>query len=387
MLVSMLVSMLVDNCSASSEATLMLREGSLATREPAVRTTGYRPSFKRWSFALALAGLALVSGGQTLAAEPTDAKRQLLAGLRTKAEAGDASAQAQLADRYDTGTDVEPNSAESFKWWLKAAAQGVRAAQHNVAVAYLAGLGVAPNRVEAVKWFTKAAEQGDTQAGAYAERLKQGKDAAPLLVAEGEPQTAPPAARSSGTTRYGEKEEICAEVVAKFRASHTYIPGVFMCVDFASGVWYELMHKGINAKIRVGVAHRQDLKSIAQADHAWVMAEVSPGIWLAIEPQASVVYPESNPSYYHGYDFSVDFPVREYNRLVHVLWEAAKEYDAAVKDKEERAARYNNSDGATQRTLLTGLNLQRQLVNRRFAEVKEAEDRLLENLQRATPSL
>lgn len=303
--------------------------------------------------------------------------------IKERAEAEDANAQMVLAQMYDSGKGVKQSDAEGFKWWLKAANQGLRVAQHNVGVAYVAGLGVKKDRDEAVEWLTKAADQGDSQAREYAERLKKGLDATRPVVAEGGPQAAPLAARRTRPARYGQKEEICADVVANFVASHKYIPGTFVCVEYAAGVWYELMQKGINAKIRVG---SKDIGSIDRADHAWVMAEVSQGKWLAIEPQQGVVYPNPGSFYYRGYDFSADGPAREYNRVVRSQEDALKKYNDAVKVSDNTAASYNNGDWGAKTALLPILNQQRELVDMRLAEVQKMEHRISEIRQRATPS-
>ncbi len=278
---------------------------------------------------------------------------------------------------YETGKGVQKDEVEAFRWWLKAAEQGLAVAQHNVGVAYVAGLGVARDRQEAIKWLTKAAEQGDTEARVYAQRLKEGNSAASQVVVNG----TRPTVRNTRQTRYGKKEEICADVVAKFVASHKYIPGEFVCVEFASGVWYELMQKGILAKVRVG---GKDMNSIA--NHAWVMAEVSPGTWLAIEPQSGIVYPEKDARYYQGFDFSDDYAVRRHNRLVHERLEALKLYNEAVKERDEVRAKYNNGDSVIRHNLYPHLDAREYYVKLRDAEVKAVEGRLTELLERATAS-
>ena len=302
---------------------------------------------------------------------------------RQKAEAGDPNAQMVLAQRYDNGNGVEQSNAEAFKWWLKAAEQGAATAQHNVGVAYLTGVGVARDKDQALKWLSKAANQGHLKAGEYAGRLKQEKEAATPVVAKGGPRAAPLAARTTRPGRYGPKEEICAEVVANFVARHTSIPEHFVCVEFAAGVWHELMKKGVQAKVRFGST---GIASIHQADHAWVMAEVSPGNWLAIVPQRGVVYPESGSAYYRGYDFSDDGPVREYNRAIQAHWNAWIKYNEEVKDYNYFHKLYVDGDLGAQAALLPIVNQQKQYVATSLAEKKKAADRVTELQQRATPS-
>ena len=130
------------------------------------------------------------------------------AAVKDKADAGDAEAQFTLAAIYDLGIDVPKNYAESGKWYLKAAQQGlaeaefklgvryfeygkqakenyttaftwfykaanqgIAAAQYNIGLMYQLGRGVPTNRVEAYKWYNIAAAQGFTKASAARELL------------------------------------------------------------------------------------------------------------------------------------------------------------------------------------------------------------------------
>jgi TPR repeat protein len=79
---------------------------------------------------------------------------------RVKAESGDPQAQLLLGSMYDSGTGVQRDSSEAFRWWMKAAQKGNAVAQYNVAVMYAAGEGVEKNYTQAVEWYRKAAAQG-----------------------------------------------------------------------------------------------------------------------------------------------------------------------------------------------------------------------------------
>lgn len=80
------------------------------------------------------------------------------------AEQGDASAQFELALRYDSGQGVPQDQAESVKWLRRAAGQGFVEAQYNLGCMYDSGEGVPQDHAEAVDWFRKAAENGYTSA-------------------------------------------------------------------------------------------------------------------------------------------------------------------------------------------------------------------------------
>ncbi len=74
---------------------------------------------------------------------------------------GSAEAQCRLAELYMSGegimADKKQNAAEGFKWYEKAAEQGLTEAQHELGMCYAAGAGVKKDKQEALTWFEKAA--------------------------------------------------------------------------------------------------------------------------------------------------------------------------------------------------------------------------------------
>jgi len=87
-----------------------------------------------------------------------------IAELRTKAEAGDASASFELGRAYETGNGIPANPEQAVVWYRKAAEQGNAKAQNSLGVLYWMGNGVVANKVEAVQWYRKSARQGDASA-------------------------------------------------------------------------------------------------------------------------------------------------------------------------------------------------------------------------------
>jgi tetratricopeptide (TPR) repeat protein len=79
---------------------------------------------------------------------------------RKDAEQGDAVAQALLGYMYETGEGVPKDDKESFKWYHKAAEQGLAKAEYKLGEKYF----MKKDYKEAVKWYRKAAEQGDASA-------------------------------------------------------------------------------------------------------------------------------------------------------------------------------------------------------------------------------
>lgn len=65
---------------------------------------------------------------------------------------------------YFNGYGCNKDYSEAFKWFQKAADNGVAAAYAWIALMYSEGIGVAQNYNEALKWFQKAADNGVVRA-------------------------------------------------------------------------------------------------------------------------------------------------------------------------------------------------------------------------------
>lgn len=97
-----------------------------------------------------------------LSQEEIQAKKQKeLEEAISKAEAGDAEAQYQLALKYDFGrSNLTVNHQKAAQWYQKAAEQGHVKAQYNLGYLFQEGEGVQKDIHKAMYWFEKAAEQG-----------------------------------------------------------------------------------------------------------------------------------------------------------------------------------------------------------------------------------
>jgi multidrug efflux pump subunit AcrA (membrane-fusion protein) len=143
--------------------------------------------------------------------------------------------------------------------------------------------------------------------------------------------------------------ETAANVVRFYHETHVYSAyDLFVCSDMASEVWNMLKAIGIDSLIAVG---RIDTPAadILQSTHAWVLAEVAPGQYLALETTGGFTVPESqNPLYYQGWSFRSPADLKSYTDLT-------KEYNTTVEfrnmlaDQANQAADlYNNSSGPTE---------------------------------------
>ncbi len=81
--------------------------------------------------------------------------------LRKAAAQGDAIAQFNLARMIDTGAGVPRDDKEAAALYASAADAGLASAQLNLGVAYASGRGVAKDPVEAYRWFNLAAATAD----------------------------------------------------------------------------------------------------------------------------------------------------------------------------------------------------------------------------------
>ena len=83
--------------------------------------------------------------------------------LEKQAEEGDVESQFCLGNYYfilDKEGDNEENNKKAFKWYKKAAENGLSEAQYNLANFYMNGLGTDESQEKAFEWYKKAAEQG-----------------------------------------------------------------------------------------------------------------------------------------------------------------------------------------------------------------------------------
>jgi hypothetical protein len=111
--------------------------------------------------------------------------------------------------------------------------------------------------------------------------------------------------------------ETAAKIVKNYIETHVYSTiDYFICSDMASEVWNMLKAQGIKSVIVVGNKDAA-ISNILQSDHAWVLAEVGPGDYLALEATGGYVVTKSkNPLYYRGWSFDSPTSLKSHNELV-----------------------------------------------------------------------
>jgi hypothetical protein len=82
----------------------------------------------------------------------------------SKAKAGEASAQYDMAIRCADGAGVPQSLSDAMEWFAKAASAGNANAQWKLGLGYMNGIGVPHDEAQAAMWFKRAANSGDTRA-------------------------------------------------------------------------------------------------------------------------------------------------------------------------------------------------------------------------------
>lgn len=101
------------------------------------------------------------------------------------------------------------------------------------------------------------------------------------------------------------------KIVREYHQTHTYtLEDLYVCGDMSSDVWNMVETQNIDAMIVVGNVEK-DITSIEDANHVWVIAEIEPDEWIALETTGgflvcadSKICPINNPRYYTGWKFS-----------------------------------------------------------------------------------
>jgi outer membrane murein-binding lipoprotein Lpp len=175
--------------------------------------------------------------------------------------------------------------------------------------------------------------------------------------------------------------EVAEKIVRNYHETHEYsTTDMFICGDMSSEIWNMLKAQGISARIAIGDIDTA-VTNMLDCDHAWVLAEVAPGEYLALETTAGRVVPKSeNALYYHGWYFDnptslkgYNEKVREYNTLVVVTNEIVREVNEAMN-------LYNNSTSQAEADKWMA-------VYETLVELKEAQEAKLAQIQTEKESL
>ena len=202
---------------------------------------------------------------------------------------------------------------------------------------------------------------------------------------------------------------LCEQIATEYSNSHTYSKDdVYDCDNMAQDVWNMLKAKGINARIAAGnfesagdsriangnIVHESpdsgnlgeievpgrmyDSINVSNSNiidgfnHAWVLAEVSPDSWLAIECTGGyIVYSDENEKYYQGLTFSNPKNYRSFLSLYRDWKIKALDYEAERAYYNELIKPYNNASPSEQIAMISGIEVaQRTLSEKEQAFLK-----------------
>jgi hypothetical protein len=113
--------------------------------------------------------------------------------------------------------------------------------------------------------------------------------------------------------------ETIKNIVEAYHQTHTYnLSDMYACAQMSQDVWDMVETKGISAIINVGNV-TQNINTIQEADHTWVLAEVSPGEYIALETTGGYlvcsdpsICAVNNPRYYIGWNFKTPKELQDY---------------------------------------------------------------------------
>ncbi len=131
------------------------------------------------------------------------------------------------------------------------------------------------------------------------------------------------------------KRQIAERIIKTYYATHEYIVDVHDCNNMSDDIWDMLKKQGISSRIVIGDVD-QSINDILQSNHAWVLADIGDGEYLALETtNGQAVTRDENPRYYTGWYFKDPADVKanddlrtEYNARVMVLNAVAAQLDS-----------------------------------------------------------
>ena len=167
--------------------------------------------------------------------------------------------------------------------------------------------------------------------------------------------------------------ETAEKIVKYYHDTHVYSAyDLFVCSDMAAEVWNMLKAQGINAIIVVGDIDRH-ITDIVLCNHSWVLAEVAPGEYLALETTGGRVVMESqNSLYYQGWYFESPSDLKDYHRMI---WEynirVSLRNDMVDEDQEVVEEHNSSTNPQTQTKLLAVHEKLGELITQQETELNQ----------------
>ena len=188
--------------------------------------------------------------------------------------------------------------------------------------------------------------------------------------------TPTPIATSVPTDSLKERNvRISEEMVRKYHENHASNKSEMMeCRDMACDVWELLETEGIHAKIMIGRLDRE-VANISEADHAWVVAEIAPNKWLALDPTEG--QSATNPLYYIGWHFATPTDFRTYEQLLTQFNDQSSIYETERLKYQHMIEEYNNAGILTKIEMNDKVQNQKAIVEQKQEDMSNTLEKML----------
>ena len=194
--------------------------------------------------------------------------------------------------------------------------------------------------------------------------------------------TSTPTARPT-LTETQKKIIIIEEILDEYHENHVYMSdNIFDCDNMAQDVWNIFKAKGINSKLVLGNVDHFGPLTLDDCNHVWLLVEVLPNEWLAVETTGGfVVYKEDNDKYYEGYYFSNPKNYRKFVDLYEDYTYQYADYKNEWEYYNQLVKIYNNANYYEQIQLKSALDVTKnnlEIKERRFSETLIKIETILE---------
>jgi hypothetical protein len=170
-------------------------------------------------------------------------------------------------------------------------------------------------------------------------------------------------------------------IVQNYHATHLYLTNsagtsIYVCGDMACDVWNMVQRKGITAQIVIGNI-KEDITHIGEANHAWVLAQIADGDWIALETTAGqLVRQAQNPRYFFGCRFATSKDFRDFQYLENEYGDAFAKYRSIHDNYTNLVAKYNSPENEDRVALKSQIQETEAVLRDRIGDVRQLESNL-----------
>ena len=168
-----------------------------------------------------------------------------------------------------------------------------------------------------------------------------------------------------------QKIELIEKIAKQYHDTHIYKDdNVFDCDNMAQDVWDMLQAQGINAELVLGNVDSNALSiSLDDVNHVWVVAEIEPSQWLAVETTGGYIVTDDE-NYLRGYFFKNPKSYRDFIYLYKDYKFQLADYQNEIDYYNRLVNIYNNANGYEQLGMKSGM----QVVKMNLEEKKRRSD-------------